>query len=231
MNTVKHSSRILGIAFLLQFITSFTSGIFLQSALFVPGNISATMTNIAENPELMMTTILADMLTAMGIVFLGVMLFITLRKQNEIMAGVGLGLYILEATLLATSQLAAFALLRISEAYVVTAEPANLLTLGNLAFEARDFVGGLLHILVFCLGAILFYVLLYQSRVIPRVLSLWGLITVLPLLFGVTAAMFGYEVSEFIYFPYVPFEFVVGLLILVKGINVPQEGSLLTEPA
>ena len=38
------------------------------------------------------------------------MLFITLRKQNEIVAGVALGLYVLEAALLATSKMAAYSL-------------------------------------------------------------------------------------------------------------------------
>src|SRR5512135_2914666 len=39
MNTVNKTSRILGIAFLFQFITSFSSGTFLRQAWFVPGNI------------------------------------------------------------------------------------------------------------------------------------------------------------------------------------------------
>lgn len=222
MNSIKYPSRILGIAFLLQFITSFSSGLLLQPALIVPGNISGTMVNIANNTGLMRANILLDMLTAMGIIFLGVMLFVTLRKQNEPMALVALGLYILEAALLAASRLAAFWLLLISEEYVAVGQPAYLQTMANLSLESMDFVGVLLHVLVFSVGAILFYLLLYQSRVIPRVLSLWGLITVIPILFGTVAAIFGYEVSAVVYLPYLPFEFVVGIWILVKGLNVPQ---------
>jgi hypothetical protein len=221
----------LGIAFLLQFITSFASGLFLQPALIKPGNIEATMVAIAGNPGLMMTIILVDMVTAMGIIFLGVMLFVVLRKQNEIMALVGLGLYILEATLLAGSRLAALWLLRVSEAYATAGETAYLQTLGSLALESMDFVGLTLHLLAFCMGAILFYTLLYQSRAVPRALSLWGLLTVPPILFGTLAAMFGYEVSAIFYIPYVPFEFVAGLWILVKGLNAEPQERLALEPA
>lgn len=231
MNSVKNASRILGIAFLLQFITSFTSGLFLQPALIVTDNISETMVNIANNAWLMRTYILVDMLTAMGIVFLGVMLFVTLRKQNETVALVALGLYLLEATLLAASRLAAFRLLRLSEEYVAAGQPANLQTMANLSLESMDFVGVTLHVLVFSVGAMLFYLLLYQSRVIPRVLSLWGLITLIPILFGTVAAMLDYEVSAVAYFPYLPFEFVVGIWIVVKGLNVRQQDSLALEPA
>lgn len=231
MTTSKYPSKILGIAFLFQFITSITSGMFLQPALVEPGNIGETMANIADYAWLMRTYILVDMLTAMGIVFLGVMLFATLRKQHETMALVGLGLYILEATLLAGSRLAAFWLLRMSEEYVAVGQPAYLQTMGNLALESMEYVGLLLHLLVFCLGAIIFYLLLYQSRLIPRGLSLWGLITLIPILFGTVAAMFDYEVSAVAYLPYLPFEFVVGIWILVKGLNVKQQDRAALEPA
>jgi hypothetical protein len=232
MTANKNLAKALGIAFLFQFITSVSSGVFLKPVLIVPGSISQTMINIANDPQLMSAIVLLDMLTAMGVVFLGVMLFVTLRKQNEAMALVALGLYVVEATLLAASQLAAFWLLRISEEYVAAGQPAYLQTMGNVAAGSMDFVGSTLHVLVFSLGAMLFYFLLYQSRLIPRVLSLWGLVTLIPILYGTVAAMFGYKISAVAVLPYVPFEFVVGLWILVKGLNVRQQDDILAmEPA
>jgi hypothetical protein len=234
MNSAKHLSQLLGLAFLLQFITSVASGMALQPALIVPGDINETLVRIATNPELMRLYIFVDMLTAMGIVFLGAMLFVTLRKENENMALVGLGLYILEAGLLAASRMGAFSLLRISEDYVTAGRPENLQTMGAMTLEAMDAVGFLLHMLAFGAGAILFYILLYRSRVVPRALSLWGLITLLPLVFGTVIAMFDIEVPALLYMlqiPYIPFEFVIGLWILVKGLDVPQQDRLTLEPA
>ena len=40
MNTPNKTSRVLGIAFVLQFVTSIVSGVFLQPALIVPDNIA-----------------------------------------------------------------------------------------------------------------------------------------------------------------------------------------------
>ena len=60
----------------------------------------------------------------------------------------------------------------------------------------------------FCLGGILFYYLLDKSRIVPRALSLWGLITVFPCLIGTLSAVFGYKMPFLIYLPYAPFEFV-----------------------
>ena len=212
-------SRVLGVAFLFQFVTSFSSGLFLRPAWFVPGNIQATMLKIADHPWLIRVNILVDMLTGFGIIFLGVVLFVTLRKQNEKIALTALGFYILESVLLAVSRSEAFSLLRLSQEYVIAGNPAALLTLGQVAYESMDFVGMSLHMLAFCLGAIPFYILLDQSRIVPRLLSLWGLLTIFPCLVGTLMAILGYQPSIILYLPYVPFEFVIGIWILVKGID------------
>ncbi|MFN2199538.1 MAG: DUF4386 domain-containing protein [Anaerolineales bacterium] len=216
-------TRILGVAFLLQFITSILSGVVLRPALIVPDNIAASMQNIANQPGLMRLTILVDMLTALGIIFLGAMLFLTLRKQNEKMALVALGFYVLEAALLAASRSQAFSLLGLSQAYAAGGDPAYLQLLGSLALGSMDFVGSTLHVLVFCLGAILFYSLLYTSNVVPRVLSLWGLITVFPMLIAIVLDIFGVTLPFYLIIPYIPFEFVIGIWILIKGIRVTAE--------
>jgi len=53
MNTVNKTSRILGLAFLLQFVTSFASAMFLRGTWFVTGNMSDTLVKIANNSLMM----------------------------------------------------------------------------------------------------------------------------------------------------------------------------------
>jgi len=218
MATNHKISRVLGVAFLLQFITSVTSGLFLQPAWLVPGDISATMLKIADNPDLMKANILLDACTALGVIFLGAILYVTLKKYSQRIALVGLGFYILEGAMLAASRAQAFTLLRVSQEYVSAGRPDYMQTIAKLALESMDFVGFTLHMLAFCLGAILFYYLLYRSGVVPRVLSLWGLITLLPLLVATLLAIFDIQFPEFVALPYFPFEFVIGVWILVKGV-------------
>lgn len=211
-------ARVLGAAFLLQAVTSLISGLILKAALIEPGDIGATMTNIANNVWLMRANIFGELATAAGIVFLGAMLFVRLRKQNEAMALVALGLYILEASLLAASRIAAFSLLRTSQEYVAAGRPAYLETMGSLAFESMNF-GYTLLMLPFSLGAVLFYYLLYRSGAIPRALSAWGLISVSVVLAASLSAILGHEAPFVVYLPYVPFEFAVGAWLLAKGMS------------
>jgi len=218
MNTSNKVSRVIGFAFLLQFITSVSSGLIIRPLWLVPDDISATMLKIAENPVLLLVNILVDMLTAFGVVFLGAVLFVTLKKKNEKVALIALGFYILEGTLLAASRIGTFSLLQLSQEYARSGQPESLIVFGNIVLEAADYVGDTLHVLAFCLGAILFYILLYRSKAIPRWLSLWGLITVLPVLAGTLTAIFDVHLPFIFFLPYFPFELFIGIWILVKGI-------------
>ena len=103
-------SRILGLAFLLQVITSYSSGLFFRPLWFVADDIGATMSKIAENPNLFRAHILVDSLTVLGVVFLGGVLFDTLKNQNKKLDLTALGFYILEGAMLAGSRIASFSL-------------------------------------------------------------------------------------------------------------------------
>ncbi|NJN17522.1 MAG: DUF4386 domain-containing protein [Oscillochloris sp.] len=222
MNTFTKTSRILGLAFLVQFITSFSSGLFLQPQLIVPGSSSESMIRIAQNPTLMKAYILVDMLTALGVIFLGAMLFVTVRNVHEKLALTALGFYVLEGGLLATSRSDAFTMVRISQEYISTGRPAALETMATLTLESMDFVGFTLHMLAFCAGAILFYALLVRSRAVPQWMSLWGLISVIPLLIATLLGIFDYQVSFIVALPYIPFELVIGIWIVIKGVPEPE---------
>jgi hypothetical protein len=226
MNTDKNTPRLLGAAFLLQAVASMVSGLFLAPvdmlATSVSGNISDTMTSIANNALLMRASIVGEMITAIGIVFLGVLLFVTLKKQGGKIALVALALYLIEVALLAVRELLSFSLLRISQESVIAGHPAYLQTLGNLFYESQSY-GYSLLMLVFALGATLFYYLFFKSGYIPRVLNLLGLIAA-PLAFiGTLFVLFGYDVPIVVFLPNLPFELTIGVWLMVKGIRDGSE--------
>lgn len=226
MSSTGNISRLLGPAFLIQGVASLVGGIVFKSALMVSGNISETMTNIVNNATLMRANILVEMITYMGIIFLGAVLFTTLKHQNKNIALVALGFYILEAALGTYGSLQGFSLMRISQEWVAAGHPGNLQALAQVSYDAMDFGGMTLHMLAFSVGAILFYYLLDKARIVPRVLSLWGLITVFPCLVGTLLTLFGYDVSMWVFAPYIPFEFIIGVWILVKGVKQPEPLSV-----
>jgi len=217
LNSDKNTPRLLGAAFLLQAVASIVSTLILTS-LIVPGNIIDSMTNIANNSLQMRTSIVSEMIAVIGIVMLGALLFVTLKKQNGKIALVALGLYHITAAIIAVSRIPAFSLLRISQESVIAGHPDYLQTLGNLFYELQDF-GYFLHMLPYTLGATMFYYLFYKSGYIPQVLNLWGLIAALLAFIGTLFDHLGYDVSLFVFLPNLPFDLAIGLWLMVKGIR------------
>jgi hypothetical protein len=95
----------------------------------------------------------------------------------------------------------------------------GVIFLGAILYNSMEFVGSSLHMLAFCIGAIMFYFLLFRSSTIPKWLSLWGLLSLMPLLVGTMAMIFGTSIPFIFYVPYVPFELFIGLFILTKGLT------------
>jgi hypothetical protein len=76
---------------------------------------------------------------------------------------------------------------------------------------------------VFCVGALMLYCLLYQSKRIPRWLSVWGLIGApLMLAAGFLLLVEGYPnstLSSVLYAPFALQEMVFAVWLIVKGFN------------
>lgn len=224
MSSDKKTSRLLGASFHLQALASMISGLFLLQPLIDTGNIVGTMTNIAGNVSQMRASIVVEMITAMGIVMLGTILYATLKKQNNRVALVALGMYILEASILAMSRIPAFTLLSVSRESVIAGHSVYLQTMGTLFYELQDF-GYSLHMLPFALGATMFYYLFYRAGYIPRALNLLGLIAAPLASIGTLFTLLGIEVPIFVFLPNLPFELGIGLWLISKGVRVATENG------
>lgn len=224
METTQKKSRILGLAFLIQFVTSFTSGVILLPmatgvhGFGLPENIGRTMANIAENAGLIRLNIVMELVTAAGVIFLGAMLYSAVRKQHEGLALTAFGLYVLEGALIAVTKLALFALLVESRRFIAAGSPAALEPTARLVYEVMAYSMTMLN-LAFCLGGTIFYALLLKARTVAWPLSLWGLVGAQGVFAGVLLALFGVKAPIVLYVPYIPFELVIAVWILIRGVK------------
>lgn len=210
-------SMALGVALLLQACASMLSGAVLFDPLVVKNDTGATMVKIARNLMAANLSVFLDIVTAIGILWLAVLLFGLLRRVNEIWAATALAFYALEAGMLIVSTFFGYGFIRLSERYFVSGDKA-LVLFGQVMLQTKTFTGSML-IIPFGLGAILFYYLLFKSKVLPVWLPLWGLIAVIPVLIGVPLMAYGVDVPFVVCVPYVPFEFFTGAYILICGLR------------
>jgi hypothetical protein len=225
MEIAEKKSRILGLAFLIQFVTSITSGVVvLPRATGIPGlglleNIGQTMANIAKSAGLIHLDILLELVTAAGVIFLGAMLYSALRRQNEGLALTAFGLYVLEGALIALTGLGLFALLGLSQQFIAAGSPVSLEPAARILYDVMSYTSKMLNFAV-CVGATIFYALLLSARTVPWPLSLWGLVSIQGVFAGVLLGLFGVHAPIFLYVLYIPFELVIAVWILIRGVKV-----------
>ena len=78
--------------------------------------------------------------------------------------------------------------------------------------------------IIFCLGALMFYAVLYQSRLVPRWISVWGLAAVIPYLAAECLALFALldplsATASLLHIPLAVQEMVLAVWLIVKGFS------------
>ena len=211
-------SLALGIAFLLQAVASLVGGMLL-SLLIEKDDIAKTLLNFAESQTQAEISVFVEVITALGIIWLGALLFRLLHDSGQAGATVAFAFYIIEACLLLVSRFYGYTLIRISDAYSLVGD-ASMETLGQVLLESKDYIGNV-ALIFFGIGAIIFYYLLLKGRVLPLWFALWGLIAVAPVFFVSVLAVLGFKIPFVLgasIVPYIPFEFFVGVYVLARGL-------------
>jgi len=205
--------KLLGAAFFVQALLPLISGLVFKS-FESEESISITMSNMANNISTIYVSILLWIITAIVIIVLGVSLYQAVSHINKTMAMIALGFYVFEAVLVAVGQTFVFGLIQTSQLYLSSGD-ADLLNIGNVLLSCRHFAGEIAMI-PFGLGAIPFYYLLMKTGAIPNWLAIWGLITAPLILVGIPLTTFGVAVPIALFVPYIPFEFITGIYLLIK---------------
>jgi Domain of unknown function (DUF4386) len=133
----------------------------------------------AEHSGTVVTGALLVLVMGLSLAFVPVVLFPVLRRVNEVLA---VGYLIVRGAvetvcyvILAIGWLLLVPLGEAVSAGGSTASPAGV-RVGSLVIDS-DAANAVLA-LVFCLGAGMFYFLLYRSRIVPRWIALWGLVAI-----------------------------------------------------
>ena len=210
--------RWLGAAFVAQFIGSIAAEGLTSSIL--TGNISAVMVSVTHNVGQIRVDILIQLATWVSIIVMTSLLYVILRGRSRPVALVALVLWVTEVLLSAVSVLGLYALLTVSPDFVRAGAPPTSYygTLGTL-FLGLEQHAAEVSLLFFALGAFLWYGLFFTTRLVPRGLSVWALLAMVLVLAGILPQVWDHSINVplTLDIPYLPFELVVGLWLLVRG--------------
>lgn len=153
---------------------------------------SAYLTEISANRDRFVLGALFVLAMGLALAMVSVVIFPILKKQNEILA---VGYVVFRGALETATYLASviiwLMLLALSQHFVKAGAPdvSYFQTLGASLKDVNDWVGELIAI-VFPLSALMLYYVLYRSRLIPRWISGWGLLALIPYCAAAFLALF-----------------------------------------
>ena len=96
--------------------------------------------------------------------------------------------------------------------------------LAGLVRAANPVIWEQVGVIPFAFGALMFYVLLYRSRLVPRWLSVWGLAGAALYLVPPLGSMFGLSVG-FLMAPLALQEMVMAVWLIAKGFNATEQAA------
>jgi hypothetical protein len=141
-------------------------------------------------------------------------------------AGLALGSVVfraLEAVFYIVGVVSLLSLLTLGQQFTTAgaADRTSLQAIGNLLVSVRD-NAALVAVFAFCLGAFMYYYLFFQSRLIPRWLSGFGIIAIILMMTACVLALFsGNRITSYIPLaaPIAVQEMVLAVWLIVKGFN------------
>jgi len=184
------------------------------------------LVNVSENAGLVGTgafLLIIGGLCASGI---ALSLYPVLKKYNSVLALGAVGFRISEGVLRIVSVCALLSIITLSQLFVkaVTHDLPYFQTLYSLLYAGYRWVGNVGSLLAFSVGCTLYYIIFYQTNLVPRWISVWGLV------FGISGiiscalvctgniAPFGTAQVAMV-IPMLPQEIVLAVWLIVKGFN------------
>jgi hypothetical protein len=221
MDTYRRSGIVTGILFIAATAAG-TLSLFAQPILDAPDY----LTKIFANEPTVLAGAFLVLIMGWAGAGIGISIYPVLRKYNEGLALGAAGFRIMEGVFDCIGAVLILLLATLSRE-LITAGPTGLAqsqNIGTLLRDGRTWVGDVVALPSWCIGAYLYYSLFYKTRLVPRWLSLWGLIGITLVVASSMLVLFRQittlsSVQMLLSLPIAVQELVLAIWLIVKGFN------------
>ena len=219
MNTYRNTARIVGAMYLAGFVVGITGIVLIQSILGAPDHLA---TLPARSMLLAIAAVLWLMAAAWDAAH-GVLMFPVLKQHNSERIAVGyLGFRIMDGLLIAIMVLFVLVQIPLGSEYLNAgaSDASYLQALSTVFMQAQLDAYNIAMTTLGISGLILCYSF-YKSRLIPRLLAVWGLFGYAVILSGSVVEVLGFNLLTIHAIPGGLWEVFIGVWLIVKGFNLP----------
>ncbi len=144
---------------------------------FFSAILDAPIASVYPNRGQVIIGALLELTNCIAVVGIAVVLFAILKRQNESLALCYVGFRVIECAILIGGVISGLLLITLSQECIKAGAPdaSYFQTIGTLALAGKN-IALQMAIIICGLGGLMLTSMLYQSKLIPRFISAWGLI-------------------------------------------------------
>jgi len=181
------------------------------------------LARVSAHPNQVAGAVFLWIIGAFTSVGIAISLYPVLKGWNACLALGSVIFRTIEAAFYMFVYLGLISLLTLSQQFITAgaADRTTLQAISNLLVSVREHAG-LLAVFAFCVGAFMYYYVLFQSRLIPRWLSGFGIVAIILIQVACVLSLFsGNRITSYIplELPIAVQEIVLGVWLIVKGFN------------
>lgn len=229
MNSNRMNAAIVGVLFIIGTVTGTIAAIIGNPILDAPDY----LTSISANESQIIIGTFLVFLMGVACAGIGLALYPIMEKYSTGLAIGVVGFRVAEGILEILGGVITIGLLALSQEFVKTGAPdaAYFQTIGAIIKAGDAWLSNGATLLLWCIGALMYYAVFYQYRLVPRWLSGWGLIGITLTTIASVLVMFdvipGFGTVQMIAnLPIMPQEIVFAIWLIAKGINPSTVASV-----
>jgi hypothetical protein len=221
MNSYRKNAISAGVLFIIADVVGFLSLPFMG-----PVNATDYLVSVSTNANQVATGALLLFIGGAAAIGIAISLYPVLKKYNEGLALGAVGFRTVEGVLDIIAVCGLLLLITLSQQFVKAGAPDSsyFQTLGVLVVAGFHWVINVEKLLAFSIGCLLYYIIFYRTKLVPRWLSGWGLVAAILTMLSSLLTMFGlmapFSTEQVVLnLPILPQELVLAVWLIVKGFN------------
>lgn len=217
MKSNKKTGRLIGVLFLLIFVTGIIVYQILQGPVLFSDDY---LTAISASSNKIIISVLLLSLSGITSIIISTILFPIFKKQSITLALLYFAFSILGFIAIAIDNISVLSLLELSQEYTKNGtDNSDILNTFGHVFYKKHWWTHYLSLFISCFPVFILYYTFYVSKLIPKIISIFGIIAVILMFVEILFSIFGHSISMNMLLPIGLIQLILPLWLIFKGLN------------
>jgi hypothetical protein len=217
MNSNHKIGRLTGALLLFVFISGIIIFQFLQGSVLFSEDF---MTTTSENSNKIISSTLLGIFNGIASIVIATILLPIFKRHSSNLAYLYFAFCILSFIAIMIDNVSVVSMLELSNEYVKNGNDSSVKILETLVYQRHRWTH-YFYLLISCFPVFILYYTLYLSKLVPRIISIFGIFAVILMFIEELLSIFGHGISMDMLLPIALIQLTLPLWLIFKGLNSP----------